>query len=129
MRSSLKFYPVNEDTIDMDRDLAKIKKRLMQKYHKVFKDQLDKNNCLKIDTIKLELVYNYEEIHPTNHMIPFPTPCHLQDAADKELDKLLKAGVLEPVEHATDCCSCGFFVHENTQGKEAKACLVCDLRG
>ena len=27
MRSSLKFHPMNEDTIDMDRDLAKIKKR------------------------------------------------------------------------------------------------------
>ena len=32
-------------------------------------------------------------------MVPFSTPCHLQDAANKELDKLLKSGVLEPVEY------------------------------
>ena len=62
---------MNKDTIDIDRELAKIKKRLMQKYHKVFKDRL------KIDPIKHELVDNYEEINPTNHMNPFPTPCHL----------------------------------------------------
>ena len=41
---------------------------------------------------------NYEEVCPTNHMVPFSTPRHLQDAADKELDKLLQ----EPVEHLTD---------------------------
>ena len=64
MRSSLKFHPVNKDTIDMDRDLAKIKKRLMKKYDKVFKDELDKNDRLKIDPIKLDLVENYKEIRP-----------------------------------------------------------------
>ena len=31
MRSSLKFHAVNEDTIDIERELAKIKKRLMKK--------------------------------------------------------------------------------------------------
>ena len=62
VRSSLKFHPVDEDTIDLNRELAKIKKRSMQKYyHKVFKDKLDKNDCLKIDPIKLELINNYEE--------------------------------------------------------------------
>ena len=41
----MKFHTVDKDTIDIDRDLAKIKKRLMQKYHKVFKDELDKNDA------------------------------------------------------------------------------------
>ena len=58
-------------------------------------------------------------------MVPFFTPCHLQDAVDKELDKLLKAGVLDPVEHPTDWCSRGFFL----QWTEAKTRLVSDLRG
>ena len=49
----------------------------------VFKDELDKNDRLDVDPIKLELVDNYQEINPTNHMIPFPTPRHLQEAADK----------------------------------------------
>ena len=42
IRSSMKFHAVEEYNIDIDRELAKIKKRLMQKYQKVFKDQLDK---------------------------------------------------------------------------------------
>ena len=46
MRSSLKFHEVDEDTIDIDRELSKIKKRLLQKYHKVFKDELYKNDRL-----------------------------------------------------------------------------------
>ena len=74
MRISMKFHTVDEDTIDIGRELAKIKARLMKKYHMVFKDELDKDDCLKINPIKLELVFNYEEINPTNHMIPFPTP-------------------------------------------------------
>ena len=57
----------------------------------VFKDDLDKNDRLDVDPIRLELVDNYEDIHPTNHMTPFATPRHLQAAADKELNKLLEA--------------------------------------
>lgn len=62
-------------------------------------------------------------------MVPYPTPRHLQQVADKELKKLLKAGVLEPVEHPTNWCSRSFFVQKNTHGKEVKALLVSDLRG
>ena len=75
--------------------IIKIKRRLLQKYHKVFKDELEKNDCLKIDPIKLELIDAYIEVCPTNHMVPFSTPCNLQDAANKKLDKLLKDGVLK----------------------------------
>lgn len=75
------FHAVDKDTIDIERKLSKIKKKLLQKYHKVFKDELDKNNRLKIDPIKLELIDNYEEVRPTNHKVPLHTPCHLQDAA------------------------------------------------
>ena len=91
MRTSMKFHAVDEDTVDIDRELAKIKARLLRKYHMVFKDDLDKNDRLDVDPIRLELVDNYEDIHPTNHMTPFATPRHLQAAADKELNKLLEA--------------------------------------
>ena len=41
IRTSMKFNGVDEDTIDIDRELAKIKARLLKKYHMVFKDELD----------------------------------------------------------------------------------------
>ena len=76
MRSSLKSHVVDKDTTDIDRELSKIKKRLLQKYLKVFKDELDKHDRLKIDPIKIELIDDYREVRSTNHMIPFSTPCH-----------------------------------------------------
>ena len=109
MRTALKFQEVDEDPIDIDRKLSKIKKRLLRKYHKVFKDKLDKHERLKIDAIKLELIEDHKEVCATNHMVPYGIPCHLQDAADKELYKLLKTRVLEPVEHPTDWYSHGFL--------------------
>ena len=47
IRSSVKFHSVDEDTIDIDTELAKIKTRLMKEYHMVFKDELDKNDRLQ----------------------------------------------------------------------------------
>ena len=56
IRTSLKFHEDDEDTIDIDRELSKLKKRLLQKYHKGVKDELNKIDRLKIDPIKLELI-------------------------------------------------------------------------
>ena len=36
MRISMKFYAVDEDTVNIDRELAKIRERLLRKYHMVF---------------------------------------------------------------------------------------------
>ena len=125
----MKSHAVDKDTVNLDRELAKIKASLLKKYHIVFKDELDKNDRLDIEPLKLELIDNYDDVPPTNHMTPFATPRHLQEAADKELNKLLAAGVLEKVEHPTEWCSRGFFVQKNTYGGTPKVRLVRDLRG
>ena len=39
IRTSMKFHAVDEDTVDLDRELAKIKARLLKKYHMVFKER------------------------------------------------------------------------------------------
>ena len=91
---------------------------------------MDKNDHLRIKPIKLEPIDNYENVRLNNHIIPYETPCYLQAAADKELDKLLKAQVLEPIEHQIDWCSYSFFIQKNTHSRqEAKTRLVSDLRG
>lgn len=63
MRTSMKFHAVDEDTVDIDRVLTKIRARLLRKYHMVFKDDLDKSDRLDVDPIKLDLVDNYEDIN------------------------------------------------------------------
>ena len=94
--------------------------------HKDFPLPNDKNKRKSHD--KTRLVNSKTKRIPTKEVRPtFPTHPHLQNAVDKELDKLLKAGVLEPVDHLTDW----FFVQKDTHthGQEAKAHLVSDLRG
>ena len=61
-------------------------------------------------------------------MIAVETPRHLQDAAADELSRLLKAGVLEPVQNPIKNCSRVFLVQKNNKDGTIKACLVTDLR-
>ena len=60
-------------------------------------------------------------------MIPTETPRHLQEAAAKELARLLKAGCLEPVHHPTSTCSRAFFVQKNKKDGTIEAILVTDF--
>ena len=60
MRAKMKFHQVDEVPIDVNRELEK--KRLMNKYQLLFKDELEKSDRLKINPIKLELIQEYEEI-------------------------------------------------------------------
>ena len=53
-------------------------------------------------------------------MTPAETPIHLQKTDKKELDKILKAAILEPCPHPTDWCLHGFYVKKPHIKKEKK---------
>ena len=69
-----------------------------------------------VDSFKAHIAYT-----------PIKTPRYLQKAANEELAKMLKAGFIEPVEHATSWCSRGFFVSK-PGSNNVKAHLVSDFR-
>ena len=102
----LKFHRVDEENIDMDQDVAKLRKKLMQKYSSVFKKDLGPKDRLNMDPVKVELVDNPETMG--NCMVPVEKPRHLQSAAKEELARLLKTGCLEPVNHPTSNWSRAF---------------------
>ena len=97
---------MNEETIDENQDVEKLRKMLLRKYSAVFKHDLGKEDRFNIDPVKIELI---------NAMIPSETPRHLQGAAAEEFSKLLKSGCLESVHHPTSNCSRAFFVQKNTK--------------
>ena len=61
-------------------------------------------------------------------MTAIETPLHLQSAANEELQKMLKAGFIEPCHHSTDWCARSFFVMK-PNSQPLKVRLVSDFRG
>ena len=113
IRTSLKFHKVNEDNIDEDQDVEKIRKKLLRKYASVFKRDLGKEDRVHMDPVKVELIDESKVMG--NCMIPTETPRHLQEAVAEELARMLKAGCLEPVHHPTTTTSRAFFVQKHTK--------------
>ena len=126
IRSSLKFHRHNEDNIDEDLDVEKLRKKLLRKYASVFKKDLGREDSVRMDPVKVKLIDENKVMG--NCMIPSETPRHLQQAADIELQRLLKAGCLEPVHHPTKNCSRAFFIMKNKKDGSIEARLICDLR-
>ena len=104
---------MNEETIDENQDVEKLRKMLLRKYSAVFKHDLGKEDRFNIDPVKIELIDESRDMG--NAMIPSETPRHLQGAAAEEFSKLLKSGCLESVHHPTSNCSRAFFVQKNTK--------------
>ena len=126
IRSALQFHKVNEETIDEDQDVEKLRKKLLRKYAAVVKHDLGKEDRFNLNPVKIELIDSSKDMG--NAMIPAETPHHLQDAAAEELAGLLKSGCLEPVHNPTDNCSRAFFVQRNSKDGTIKARLVTDVR-
>ena len=126
IRTSLQFHKHDEDSIDEDLDVEKIRKKLMRKYASVFKRDLGKEDRVRMDPVKVELIDENKDMG--NVMVPSETPRHLQKAADIELQRLLNAGCLEPVNHPTRTCSRAFFIMKNKKDGTIEARLICDLK-
>ena len=107
-------------------EIEKLRKRLLNKYSSVFKRDLEKEDRVNMDPVKINLINSSADMG--NAMTAVETPRHLQDAAAEELSRLLKAGILEPVHHPTKNCSRAFFVQKNNKDGTIKARLVSDLR-
>ena len=75
LRSALQFHRVNEETIDEDEDVEKLRKKLLRKYAAVFKRDLGKEDRVNLGPVKIELIDSFRDMD--NVMIPAETPRHL----------------------------------------------------
>ena len=64
---------------------------------------------------ELEVIEDAEEI-PIVTTIPRPIPHHMRDEANKVVDQLINAGIIEPVYHPTTYCSTAHFVAKSNGG-------------
>jgi len=61
-----------------------------------------------------------EDAKPARHA-PRKVPIHLQESFQKEIESLVKQGILEPVEHSTDWVNSFVIVEKNTSSDEGNA--------
>merc|ERR1711951_275953 len=107
-------------------DFENIKKKLLEEFKDVFKEELSPSDRINgIQRIEID----DSNIKPLHWTTPKEIPCHLRKAADKELKRCLKAGQIEPCTHWTKWLSRGMFVGKAVkEGEEVRARLVSDFR-
>jgi hypothetical protein len=93
-RTSIKFKRSQEEQSDIENnnEMHLLKKQLEKEFSDVFKKNLDKDDRIKMDPVKIETIPNAKAIRPHNAYTPIETPIHMQSAANAELSRILKAG-------------------------------------
>ena len=81
-----------------------------------------------MESIKIDLVENHDEIQTFKPRTAMEVSPYMEQAAKKELARMVEAGMLEEISHYTENLSRGFFV-EKPGKTEVKARLVVDFRG
>ena len=128
MRSKLNMNQMGEEDWEEERKCEELKRQWLKDFSDIFKEDLTKEDRLNIDPIKIDLVEKYAEILTFKPKVPMEVSPYMEQAAKKELARMVEAGMLEEIDHYTENLSRGFFVEK--PGKiEVKARLVADLRG
>ena len=89
-----------------------LRKKMIKQFSDVFKENLNPEDCLDIEPVKIQLVPDHKSFTPYNSRVPTNTPCYLESTARKELQRILKSGALKEVHHATPWSSKAFFVRK-----------------
>ena len=96
----------------------------------MFKEDLEKEDRINMEPIVIDLVDNHKDIHVFHPKTGVEVPAYMEEAARKELQRMLNARMLEPFQGYTENLSRGFFVEKPTRPREpVKARLVADFRG
>ena len=79
----------------------------------------------------VDLVPNHEDIQVFHLKLGMEVPAYMEKAAQRELQRMLNAGQLEPITTYTKYVSRGFFVEKGSSkpGEPVKCRLVADFRG
>ena len=96
-----------------------MRSKFLSKFKDVFQADLGPNDRLNVPPFKIQM--NDDPGEPFNAMKAIETPCHLLSAANNELSRLLKPGLLEPVSHPTVVFSCNFCEETDQRGGRSKS--------
>ena len=130
LRSHLEMKEMSEEEWEDEKRCSDLKKAWLKDFPKVFKEDLGREDRINIEPIVIDLVPNHEDIHVFHPKLAVDVPAYMDEAARRELQRMLNAGMLEPIQGYTENLSRGFFVEKHSKpGEPVKACLVADFRG
>ena len=95
-------------------------------FPEVFKEDLGKEDRIDCEPIVVDLLPNHEDIQVFHPKLGMEVPAYMEKAARKELQRMLNAGMLEPIQTYTENVSRGFFV-EKGSSKPGKLDLLLIL--
>ena len=101
---------------------------MLNKFKDIFKEQLSKEDVIRCKEFNID-VNRDSDFKPRNYMMPVDIAAHLHKAADKELKKAIKAGVLEPCNKVSEWPTPGLFVEkQRKEGEAINERIVADFR-
>ena len=95
LRSHLEMKEMNEEEWEDEKACSNLKKSWLRDYPDVFKEDLDMNDRIDMEPVVVDLVDNHEDIHAFHPKTGVDVPAYLEEAARKELQRMLNAGMLE----------------------------------
>ena len=130
LRSHLEMKEMSEEEWEDEKRCSDLKKAWLRDFPEVFKEDLGREDRINIEPIVIDLVPNHEDIHVFHPKLAVDVPAYMDEAARRELQRMLSSGMLEPIEAYTENLSRGFFVEKPSKpGEPVKARLVADFRG
>ena len=121
---------MSEEDWEDEKQCWELKQAWLKDFPEVFKEDLGKEDRIDMEPVVVDLVPNHEEIKVFHPKLSTDVPAYLQKAAEKELQRMLAGGLLEPISGFTEHVSRFFVVEKNTKpGEPVKVRLVADFRG
>merc|ERR1711954_441214 len=94
----------------IEEECKAIQEELLTEYEDVFSAKLTRDQRIKCQPVKLELVKNSEDLPKPNRATARRCPVNLRKSSDELVEDLLASGIIERVLHHTEFTSSGSFI-------------------
>ena len=112
LRTHLEMKEMSEEDWEDKKRCSDLKKAWLKDFPEVFKEDLGREDRINMEPIVIDLVDNHKDIHVFHPKTGVEVPAYMDEAARKELQRMLNAGMLEPISGYCENLSRGFFVEK-----------------
>ena len=97
LRSKIEMKEMSEEDWEDEKQCWELKQAWLKDFPEVFKEDLGKEDRIDCEPIVVDLVPNHEDIQVFHPKLGMEVPAYLEKAAQKELQRMLDAGMLEQI--------------------------------
>ena len=112
LRTKLSFQELEEEDVEENRKCEELRKQWLRDFSDIFKETLSKEDRLDVPPIKIDLVQGHQNIQTFKPKTPIEVSPYMEQAAKKELSRMVEAGMIEEIDYYTEHLSRGFFVEK-----------------